>query len=217
MTAGWAAAYDVFDGSRGSIPTDTDRYMTLKTIFSALFTAGLPLFVMAFVLVALAFHRGWLVGDSVQEIRGSIEALGKKQKGRKGRRQFDPAMSQWFRFGGGFYGLVALYTWLLIEWADVADFLSDLGGIFFSFDPGAVFELALALFIESVMNFGLAIAWPAYWLAESRGNWLLFFAAYGGYWLGIKAAHIAWRRGWVSEAFEQVAVRLGRRGQSESR
>ncbi len=190
--------------------------MTLYAILSALFTAGLPLFVMAFVLVALAFHRGWLAGESVQEIRSSIEALGKKQKGKKNRRKLDPAMGRWFQFGGGFYGLVALYTWLLIEWADVADSLSDLGGIFFSFDPGVVFELALALFIESIINFGLAIGWPAYWLAESQGNWLLLLVAYAGYWLGIKAAHIAWRRGWVGDAVGQVAARFGRGGPSES-
>ena len=120
----------------------------------------------------------------------------------------DPALGKWFRFGGGFYGLVALYTWLLIEWEDVANFLQQLGGILFNLSPGALIGLLIELFVESLMNFVLALAWPAYWLAHSRDAWIMLFVAYAGYWLGIKAAQYAWQRGWVGDAIHRAGAPL---------
>jgi len=64
----------------------------------------------------------------------------------------------------------------------------------------AVIGLLIELFIESIMNFVVAIAWPVYWLSESRSPWLLLFAAYAGYWLGIR-----------------VAARFAREGQDSAR
>jgi hypothetical protein len=185
--------------------------MTLHNILATIFTAGLPLFLLSFALVSLALHRDWLAGETVQEIQDSIDALGKAQKDKNERRKMDPALGKWFSFGGGFYGLVALYTWLQIEWEDVANFLQGLGGVLFDMDPGAVFGLVIELFVESIMNFVTAIGWPAYWLAESRSAWIMLFAAYAGYWLGIKAAQYAWQRGWTREAVNHAAALIRRR------
>lgn len=171
--------------------------MILSELPGAVLTAGIPLFLLAFVLVCWALHRQWLVGDNVGDIQGSIEALGKTQKDKKLRKTMDPALGKWFRFGGGFYGLVALYTWLLIETEDIANFVVELGSVIFDFEPGAIFGLVIALAIESIVNFFMAIAWPAHWLGESRNAWVLFPVAYAGYWLGINSAQIAWKRGWV--------------------
>ncbi|MEE4193079.1 MAG: hypothetical protein V2I66_15985, partial [Halieaceae bacterium] len=183
--------------------------MTFTALLAAMFTAALPLFLLAFALVSLALRRGWLQGQTVQELQGSLEALGKAQKDKKHpQRVDDPALGQWFRFGGGFYGLVALYTWLLIEWDEVLDFLGGLSHVVLTFDPGALIGLVIELFIESIMNFVMAIGWPAYWLSESRDAWLLLFFAYGGYWLGIKAARYAFQRGWVDAAVERILSEL---------
>ena len=80
-------------------------------------------------------------------------------KGEQGEK-LDPVLEKWFSFGGGFYGLVALYTWLVIEWNEVWNFLTDLPGIVFSFDLGSLISLVISFFIESLMNFITAIAWP---------------------------------------------------------
>lgn len=180
-------------------------------MFSALLTAGLPLYLLSFALVSLALHRGWLAGASVKELQDSIDALGKAQKDKKNRERVNPALGKWFSFGGGFYGLVALYTWLLIEWDDAANFLQGLASVIINLDPNALLGLVLELLIESLINFGLAIGWPGYWMAASGNQLFMFVAAYAGYWLGIKTAQHGRQHGWVREAIDRITARLRRR------
>jgi hypothetical protein len=120
-------------------------------------------------------------------------------KGEQGEK-LDPVLEKWFSFGGGFYGLVALYTWLVIEWNEVWNFLTDLPGIVFSFDLGSLISLVISFFIESLMNFITAIAWPMYWMSVAGNPWIWIAVAYGGYWLGIKAAQQATGRQWLGES-----------------
>lgn len=180
--------------------------MSNTEILAALLTAGLPLFLLSLALVSWALHHGWLAGETVKELQLSLEALAKSRKDKNNRQKIDAPLVKWLRFGGGFYGLVALYTWLLIEWEDVAEFLQGLADIVLNVDAGGLVGLLIALFVESMMNFVTAIAWPAYWLGESRDAWILLLVAYAGYWLGIKAALYAWRRGWVSCVIDRVAA-----------
>lgn len=169
--------------------------MEIADLFRALWMAALPLFVLSFGLVWWALRRGSATGGTVQELQKSLEDFGKRHGDKEDPEQADPILGRWFEFGGGFYGLVALYTWLLIEWDDVADFLGGLGDLVLRFDLGALISLLVSLFIESIMNFVAAIAWPVYWLGEARNPWLWALLAYGGYWLGIKAAqHVTGRR-----------------------
>lgn len=174
--------------------------MTLSAVLKALLIGGLPLFLLTLAVVSWALHTRRLSGESVKALQASMQALGKAQKDKKQRQDMDPVMDKWLKFGGGFYGLVALYTWLLIEWEDVASFARGLWDIAFSLNLGAVIGLVIELFIESIMNFVMAIAWPAYWLSHDRNPWLLLAAAYGGYWLGIKVA-----RQVFSDKFERRA------------
>ena len=119
-----------------------------------------------------------------------LDAPGEKKE------KLDPVLDKWFSFGGGFYGIVALYTWILAEWNEVWNFMSALPGIVLSFNVGALISLVINLFIESLMNFITAISWPVYWLQEAGNPWIWIGVAYGGYWLGIKAArHVASRTG----------------------
>ncbi len=196
------------------------RVMDLSDLFRAVTMALLPMFILSFALVWWALHRGRLQGASVSELQRSIEALGKSRKKKKKQagdsgdgedeasgladavdpEKLDPVLGKWFAFGGGFYGLVALYTWLLIEWDDVANFLGGLGDIVMRFDIGSLISLAINLLIESIMNFVAAIAWPAYWLGEANNPWLWIALAYAGYWLGIETARRAGRARFGAES-----------------
>ncbi|TGD71091.1 hypothetical protein E4634_19805 [Mangrovimicrobium sediminis] len=184
--------------------------MTLLDILTALLIAGLPLFLLSLLLVSWALHRGWLTGTSVKELQGSLDALKKSQKDKNNSNKVDPALGKWLRFGGGFYGLVALYTLLVIELVDVFRFLAGLAELVIDLRLGAVVGLAIEFFVNAIMNFVTAIAWPAYWLADSRDAWQLLFFAYAGYWLGIKTAQYAWQRGWVEEAAQRISGLLKR-------
>lgn len=184
--------------------------MSFSIILWALVTATLPLFILSFALISWVLHRGRLQGETVRELQGNIEALRLAQKDKNTRVKIDPATHRWFRFGGGFYGLVALYTWLVVEWGEVLSFLGGLGDIILNLDPGALIGLLIKFFIESIMNFVVAISWPAYWLREAHDPWLLFLAAYAGYWLGLQAAQRASHDAGFSVAIDEGLARLRR-------
>lgn len=167
----------------------------LASAFRAVVVVGLPLFGLAFGLIWWALYRGRVEGESIQDLQESIAQFGKRQKDKEKKENVDPALGKWMSFGGGFYGLVALYTWLRIEWDDFGDFLGGLGDLIFRFD----ISVLINFFIESLMNFVWAISWPMYWLGEADNPWIWIAIAYGGYWLGIRAAQHVARRRWVED------------------
>jgi hypothetical protein len=96
---------------------------------------------------------------------------------------------KWMKFGGGFYGVVAFYTWLVIEYRDIAGFIEQfngLGGFLANLGP----SLLVSIFVESLLNFIAAMVWPATWLTDLRGElvvvWLI--AAWLGYRVGTQLA-----------------------------
>ena len=100
-------------------------------------------------------------------------------------KKFDLLHGKWMKFGGGFYGVVAFYTYILVELPEVRDFFVSLARMF---EHGLV-SLVIQFFIESLKNFIAAIAWPAYWLSRiQHDQWLWILGAYAGYWIGSKAA-----------------------------
>jgi len=116
------------------------------------------------------------------QVTGSASAAAdKSQKSKK----FDPLHSKWMQFGGGFYGVVAFFTYLLIELAEVRDFFANFPDLF----RGGLISMVIHFFIESLQNFIAAIAWPAYWIRRIPSDpWMWILGAYGGYWLGSKLA-----------------------------
>ena len=88
-------------------------------------------------------------------------------------------------FGGGYYGIVALITYAVVEFAEVRSFLANFEGIAHFIETIGI-EMLIDFFINSIMNFVAAIGWPAYWIAEvDRANiWIWFLASYLGYSLG---------------------------------
>jgi hypothetical protein len=135
-----------------------------------------------------------------------LDFEGDLDPGTEGRDKLDPVLEKWFSFGGGFYGIVALFTWLVIEWNEVWGFLVNLPGIVFSFDVGSLISLVISFFIESLMNFITAIAWPMYWLGVAGNPWVWIAVAYGGYWLGIKAARHVTDKRWLGESADLAGV-----------
>ncbi len=161
----------------------------ISTAFRAVWVVGLPLFVLAYALVWWALFRGRVEGENFKDLQQSMVDLGKRHKDKEAPDKVDPALGKWFSFGGGFYGLVALYTWIRIEWDDVAAFIMSLDDLVMRFDVGVL----VRLFIDSIMNFVWAIAWPIYWLRVADDPWIWLGIAYGGYWLGVHAARRTFR------------------------
>jgi hypothetical protein len=159
-----------------------------------MFKVALPIGALSFAMVWWALLRGYLKDTSgVDALRKEIKALTKEKsrnkKEKKPQAKTDPVHDKWLRFGGGFYGLVALYTYGLVEFREVRDFIAGFGGIS-EFLSQLNFDMFINLFIDALTNFITAIAWPMYWMSDISSDriWLWFIIAYGGYWAGMKLA-----------------------------
>jgi hypothetical protein len=101
----------------------------------------------------------------------------------------NPVHGKWMKFGGGFYGIVALYTYGLVEWKEVSQFIASFGG-FSEFINNLSIQVLIRMFIEGLKNFITAISWPVYWMGDfgPQRMWIWMAIAYAAYWLGMKAA-----------------------------
>lgn len=94
-------------------------------------------------------------------------------------------MSKWVAFGGGFYGVMALMTYMVVEFYEVVDFLTSEYGFWETISALGIRDL-ISFFINSLMNFITAIVWPIYWLKNIHGYsaWVWFVVVYLGYLTG---------------------------------
>jgi hypothetical protein len=176
----------------------------ITEFFRALFLAGVPVAVISYLLAWWALKNGYFGrADSVKGWEQEVKRLSgrKSRKERKrakkdgtgqaesARPRMNPVHNKWLSFGGGFYGVVALATYAVVELQEVRDFIANLGG-FFQMLSNLSLNLVIDLLINSFMNFFWAIAWPAYWLSEISSNhiWIWFLLAYAGYWAGTRLA-----------------------------
>ncbi|MEJ8567261.1 hypothetical protein [Elongatibacter sediminis] len=179
----------------------------LPEMFNAVLHSGLSVGLASFALVYGLLRTGHLrspedlgrfhheVDEFSQKRKQGKKAARKNGSGKSGTGKISPAHEKWLEFGGGFYGVVALITFVRIEVSEVTDWLFRSGS---PFDVLARLDIGLLVnvIIQSIMNFVAAITWPVYWLGELRGQsallWLI--TAYAGYWLGIRLAALAIRR-----------------------
>ncbi len=91
-------------------------------------------------------------------------------------------MSKWVDFGGGFYGVMAVFTYLIVEFNEVVDLITSEASMLETISQLGISDL-VNFFINSLMNFITAITWPAYWVRGASGFhigvWLLIiYSAY---------------------------------------
>jgi hypothetical protein len=177
-----------------------------------LLKSGIPIAATSFVLVWWALRKDYLGGaksldeyeqwTKAENQNRNVEKQRRKQAKRNpeaideefesvaddlqpAQKKFDPLHSKWMEFGGGFYGVVALFTYALVELGEIRDLFANFGDLF----RGDLVRMIVQFFVESLKNFVTAITWPVYWLERIHGEqWLWVIGAYGGYWLGAKAA-----------------------------
>lgn len=91
-------------------------------------------------------------------------------------------MSKWVDFGGGFYGVMAVLTYVVVEFREVVDFMTSEATVMATLAALGIGDV-VNFFINSLMNFITAIAWPAYWINKVEGHsvWVWFVVVYLGY------------------------------------
>jgi hypothetical protein len=156
-------------------------------ILPAVLKAGLPLGLASYALVWWTLKKNY-VGSPVDldDFRSEVKRLAKDKETKK---QGDPVYRKWLAFGGGFYGLVGLLTYVLVELGEIRDFFLQFESIS-ALISGISFDLIIGLMVDALSNFVVAIAWPVYWMNDIDSNniWVWFAVAYGGYWAGARLA-----------------------------
>ena len=183
----------------------------IRELFRALFMAGIPVAVASYLLIWWALKNQYLNNPSNRKdievhFKGLSKARSLRKKEEKRRKKsgesaaeeepgqqdihkMNPVHNKWLAFGGGFYGVVGLLTYAVVELREIRDFFTQFNG-FLSLFSDITLELIIGFFINSIINFVVAIAWPAYWLSDIRSDyvWIWFVAAYAGYSAGVRLA-----------------------------
>ena len=183
----------------------------VREFIRALFLAGIPVALASYALVWWSLRQGYLDRvSSVRDMEKGIKLMSKKRaQDRKQRKaakksgaaeaqvevegmsiyRSDPVHNKWLAFGGGFYGIVGLLTYAVVEVGELIDFFTGFES-FAALLEQFGFNMFINLLIDAVMNFVVAIAWPVYWMSEfaMRNVWIWFGVAYLGYWAGVKLA-----------------------------
>ena len=153
--------------------------MLLEAV-SAIIKLGLPILGLSWLLLSRLYARGILqLTDDAQDTDAQLKAL-KKDKNAVPYQGF--VHSRWMKFGGGFYGLAALWTFVIIEIEQAVEFFADFPGFAGLFDQGVV-NLLVQIFVNQIKNFVAAMVWFLYWGAggASIGLWILIaYASFQG-------------------------------------
>ena len=173
----------------------------LIEVFWALVLVGLPIgaFTVALVFWLLkgAHFKGSLDPVALRrDIKALTQSNRKNKKNKKNKdadkeeaKTLHPLQKKWSKFGGGFYGIVAFFTYIVVEVMEIINMVMDFGG-FFDFLKQFDISVIIHIFVEALTNFISAMVWPFYWMQriDTDHTWIWFVVAYGGYWVGLKLA-----------------------------
>jgi hypothetical protein len=152
-------------------------------VYLKLFTAFISTGALSFVMFYVLMKQG--NSESVTVIESKDKSGLKKMKAELKAEKFSwhkVVMSKWVAFGGGFYGVMAVLTYLVVEFREVVDFLTSEESVMATIAALGFGDL-ISFFINSLMNFIAAITWPVYWINKVEGQsiWVWFLVVYAGY------------------------------------
>ncbi len=166
---------------------------------------GVPVGAFTLALVWWALQGGHLKESTntnalMREMKAMARSDKKNKKDKKNdaewkKENLHPLRKKWAKFGGGFYGIVAFFTYIVVETLEVIDMITHLGGLI-DFIKHLSLDVIIKMFVQALMNFITAIAWPVYWIEriETHQVWVWFVMAYAGYWVGLKLAQVLIQR-----------------------
>jgi hypothetical protein len=159
----------------------------IQAFFSAVFKAGLPVAIASYALVWWALKNDYLGSvASMKDLKGKVK---QQAKDKESKTKTDPVHKKWLAFGGGFYGVVGFLTYAVVEIGEIRDFIVQFESIRVFISEISI-DMFIALLVDALKNFIVAIAWPVYWMSDIRSDhiWIWFAVAYGGYWAGARYA-----------------------------
>lgn len=161
----------------------------IAELLEAILFLGGPLFCLSWFLFSWLYGSGDIDRKADQksikeQLKSRAKSLKKKRKlGDKSKAAY--VYGRWAAFGGGFYGLAALWTFVVIEVVQAIDFTLNFPGFAALFEDGFV-NFAVDLLINQISNMVSAFVWFGYWPSNTVILWVL--VAYCGYRLGMELA-----------------------------
>jgi hypothetical protein len=155
-------------------------------ILTAFFTLGIPVFLITWYLLRRLYRTGKLEqGVSFEALKNQLKGI--KQSSKEEEKSDDFLHRNWMKFGGGFYGITAVATLILIEIADLFSFIKDFPGTAALLENGLI-SLLVDFIINQIENFLTSILWFAHWGDGAGGIIIWALVAYGCYYLGTRAS-----------------------------
>ncbi len=162
-------------------------------ILKAIFLAGLPTALLGFALVYWAIKKNYITSEE------TVDRLKEKNKHAKANNiefTLNPVHKKWLYFGGGYYGSMALSTYVYVELLEIIDFISAYSSIADLIEQISVSAL-IGFVIDTFLNIIPAFTWFIYWpkVISMQNGWYWLFASYFGYQLGSYLAKWVLNRG----------------------
>ena len=170
----------------------------LIEVFWALLMVGVPIGVFTLAIVWWTLRRGYFRESlDIKALEREIKVMSRSKKKNKKEDNPDlhPVQKKWAKFGGGFYGIVAFFTYVVVEVTEIITMVINFGG-FFEFLKQLNLNVVINALVEALTNFITAMIWPVYWMQriDTDQTWVWFVMAYAGYWLGLKLAQVLTQR-----------------------
>lgn len=169
--------------------------MLILDLLESILKLGLPMAGLSWFLFFQLYHSGHVDrGADRKAIKSQVKALRAGFKARaktkvrdevSSRKKADIVYDKWMWFGSGFYGLAALWTFVIIEITEIFNFIFGFPGWAVLFSDGVI-SLVVDLLINQIQNLVTAFVWFSFWDADSIWLWVLM--AWLGYWVGVEAA-----------------------------
>ncbi|MFT6046305.1 MAG: hypothetical protein ACI9WC_002010 [Arenicella sp.] len=159
--------------------------MQALLILEAVFKLGVPILVLSWLLFSWLYREGRLeIKADRKATAGSLREMKKasKQKDVGGQNYI---YDKWMWFGSGFYGLAALWTFLVMEMVDILNLILNFPGFTSLLADGFIKVIVRGL-LNQLENIVSAFVWFNYWSEGSPVIWLV--VAYFGYLGGIELA-----------------------------
>ena len=159
--------------------------MLLTEILTAAIKIGLPVGVASWYIFSKLYLSGRLDKKANRKsLQKDLKNL-KQEKKKEGSTKEIYIFNKWMLFGGGFYGLAALWTFFINELKDIVNLIFNFGDFIALMSEG-VGQVIVAFIKNQIANILTAFVWFNYWSNNFIIVWLL--VAYVGYLIGIKLA-----------------------------
>ena len=147
-------------------------------------TLGVPVGFMSWLVFS------WLYADNKLDLEAERKTIAAnlkqmKKSSRSEQKDLNYMHRKWMWFGGGFYGLAALWTFFIVEVMDFLRFASNFPGFAKLFENG-IANMVVNLISNQVGNIVNAFVWFNYW--SDKSIVITALIAYLGYLAGVQLA-----------------------------